>query len=183
MAPDIAVDACLSGSVVSALALPQHLAPGLGLKGASTAWLVIFFIAWRLQRDDPWTVRILPRVQLGVPTSPAYGLSPSDPSVVVLHHALASWRIPRRCAVGDDLCSCYAFLLLIFAVRYSCKSPLLLGSDAPLAGRLSPQRETHPCTSASALGLFMIGNMLTSFVCLHVQMVLAVLAAYHCGGH
>ncbi|GAB4818501.1 hypothetical protein N2152v2_005547 [Parachlorella kessleri] len=48
------------------------------------------------KRDDPWTVRILPRVQLGVPNSPAYGLSPSDPSVVVLHHALASWRIQRR---------------------------------------------------------------------------------------
>lgn len=54
-----------------------------------------------LQREDPWTVRILPRVQFGAPRSPAYGLSPNDPSVAVLHHALASWRLQQRWARGD----------------------------------------------------------------------------------
>lgn len=47
------------------------------------------------KREDPWTVRILPRVQFGAPRSPAYGLSPNDPSVAVLHHALASWRLQQ----------------------------------------------------------------------------------------
>ena len=100
-----------------------------------------------LQRDDPWTVRILPRVQLGVPNSPAYGLSPSDPSVVVLHHALASWRIQRRCAYAM-LCSynvLFSFLLQVVDAIFSLL--FLFVSEAALAGRLSfCERPTlHAC--------------------------------------
>lgn len=39
------------------------------------------------RRDDPWGVRLLPRVRFGAPQAPAYGLTPTDAGVVVLHHS------------------------------------------------------------------------------------------------
>lgn len=36
--------------------------------------------------DDPWGVRLLPRVRFGAPLKPAYGLTPGDLGVAVLHH-------------------------------------------------------------------------------------------------
>lgn len=39
------------------------------------------------RRDDPWSVRLLPRVRFGAPQQPAFGLTPSDPGVAVLSHA------------------------------------------------------------------------------------------------
>lgn len=73
------------------------------LLATPTAALSYGCCAGVLQREDPWTVRILPRVQLGAPHSPAYGLSPNDPSAVIVHHALASWRIQKRCGGGRGL--------------------------------------------------------------------------------
>lgn len=43
-------------------------------------------------RDDPWGVRLLPRVRFAAPPAPAFGLTPSDPGVAVLHHALPGGR-------------------------------------------------------------------------------------------
>lgn len=43
-------------------------------------------------RDNPWGVRLLPRVRFAAPASPAFGLTPSDPGVAVLHHALPGGR-------------------------------------------------------------------------------------------
>ena len=50
-------------------------------------------------RDDPWGVRLLPRVLFGAPTAPAYGLTPADPGVAVLHHSASNWQ-PDRCGCG-----------------------------------------------------------------------------------
>lgn len=63
-----------------------------------------------LQRDDPWRVRIMPRVAFGVrPTSGSAAdpsgdlqqqhqqdLQPDTPGVVVLHHFMASWQVSRH---------------------------------------------------------------------------------------
>lgn len=40
--------------------------------------------------QDPWGVRLLPRVLFAAPQQPAYGLSASDPGVAVLHHPSGS---------------------------------------------------------------------------------------------
>jgi hypothetical protein len=59
------------------------------------------------RRDDPWGVRLLPRVLFGAPQTPAYGLTPSDPGVAVLHHSVGGgWsaggaRWPWRVTVQD----------------------------------------------------------------------------------
>jgi hypothetical protein len=47
------------------------------------------------RRDDPWGVRLLPRVRFAAPQEPAYGLAPGDPGVAVLHHPA-----PRPAAAG-----------------------------------------------------------------------------------
>lgn len=55
------------------------------------------------QRQDPWGVRLLPRVTFGAPVKPAHGLSPADPGVAVLHHPQdGAWgrRGSSRCGAG-----------------------------------------------------------------------------------
>lgn len=50
-----------------------------------------------VQHDDPWKVRILPRVAFGVrPISGDATLQPDTPGVVVLHHFMSSWQASRR---------------------------------------------------------------------------------------
>ncbi|KAL4444209.1 hypothetical protein ABPG75_011946 [Micractinium tetrahymenae] len=51
-------------------------------------------------RDDPWGVRLLPRVRFGAPPSPAFGLTPSDPGVVALHHAPPGGRSEQETSSG-----------------------------------------------------------------------------------
>jgi hypothetical protein len=46
----------------------------------------------QLQHDDPWKVRVLPRVAFGVHPSDDQELGPHLPGVVVLHHFLGSWQ-------------------------------------------------------------------------------------------
>lgn len=43
--------------------------------------------------DDPWKVRILPRVAFGVHPAGIDGLTPDAPEIVVLHHFLGSWKV------------------------------------------------------------------------------------------
>lgn len=43
-------------------------------------------------RDDPWGVRLLPRVLFGAPQKPAFGLAPTDPGVAVMHHTVGVWH-------------------------------------------------------------------------------------------
>lgn len=45
------------------------------------------------QKDDPWTVRVLPKVYFGVHPLGLDGVSPDDPDIVVLHHFLGSWKV------------------------------------------------------------------------------------------
>lgn len=48
------------------------------------------------RRDDPWGVRLLPRLLFGAPSRPAYGLAPDDPGVAVLHHSAGgTWEQGR----------------------------------------------------------------------------------------
>ncbi len=49
-----------------------------------------------MQGDDPWSVRILPRVMFGALSKEADGLSPTDPTIAVLHHFLGSWKLEKR---------------------------------------------------------------------------------------
>jgi hypothetical protein len=46
-----------------------------------------------LQQDDPWTVRVLPKVYFGVHPLGLDGVGPDDPDIVVLHHFLGSWKV------------------------------------------------------------------------------------------
>ncbi|CAL8471301.1 g10843 [Coccomyxa elongata] len=45
------------------------------------------------KKDDPWTVRVLPKVYFGVHPLGLDGVSPDDPDIVVLHHFLGSWKV------------------------------------------------------------------------------------------
>ena len=84
-------------------------------------------------RQDPWGVRLLPRVLLGAPEQPAYGLSGGEPGVAVLRHASAglSWEQPSaaRCAVWQ----------------------LWLGAAAAAAARLPAGQQTHSQVTSLSL--------------------------------
>lgn len=54
-----------------------------------------------MQRDDPWNVRVLPKVHFGVHPLGLDGVSPDDPDIVVLHHFLGSWK--KRSWPGGQL--------------------------------------------------------------------------------
>lgn len=45
------------------------------------------------QVEDPWRVRILPRVAFGVHPAGLDGLTPDAKEIVVLHHFLGSWKV------------------------------------------------------------------------------------------
>jgi len=44
------------------------------------------------QRDDPWKVRVMPRVAFGVHPSGIDGLTADERGIATLHHFLGSWR-------------------------------------------------------------------------------------------
>ncbi len=46
-----------------------------------------------LQRDDPWTVRLLPKVHFGVHPVGLDGIEPDAPGITVLHHYLGTWKV------------------------------------------------------------------------------------------
>lgn len=49
---------------------------------------------WLLtQRDDPWTVRLLPKVHFGVHPVGLDGIEPDAPGITVLHHYLGTWKV------------------------------------------------------------------------------------------
>ncbi len=50
------------------------------------------FTFW-LQRDDPWNVRILPRVHFGAHPVGLDHIEPDSPQISVLHHYLGSWKV------------------------------------------------------------------------------------------
>ena len=50
-------------------------------------------LALLLQRDDPFSVRVLPRVIWGVHPRGLDGMPVQHPSMWVLHHFLGSWKI------------------------------------------------------------------------------------------
>eukprot|EP00241_Pyramimonas_parkeae_P000729 CAMPEP_0114247346 /NCGR_PEP_ID=MMETSP0058-20121206/12974_1 /TAXON_ID=36894 /ORGANISM="Pyramimonas parkeae, CCMP726" /LENGTH=1002 /DNA_ID=CAMNT_0001360647 /DNA_START=399 /DNA_END=3407 /DNA_ORIENTATION=+ len=43
--------------------------------------------------DDPWGVRVLPRVAFGAHPTGADGIPPTSPSVFALHHYMGSWKV------------------------------------------------------------------------------------------
>lgn len=49
--------------------------------------------ALHVQRDDPWTVRILPKVHFGVHPVGLDGIEPDAPGITVLHHYLGTWKV------------------------------------------------------------------------------------------
>lgn len=46
-----------------------------------------------MQRDDPWTVRILPKVHFGVHPVGLDGIEPDALGITVLHHYLGTWKV------------------------------------------------------------------------------------------
>lgn len=46
-----------------------------------------------VQKDDPWTVRVLPKVFFGAHPLGLDGLAPDDPGIVVMHHFYGSWKV------------------------------------------------------------------------------------------
>ena len=45
------------------------------------------------QKEDPWSVRVLPKVFFGAHPLGLDGVAPDDPGVFVLHHFLGSWKV------------------------------------------------------------------------------------------
>lgn len=45
-----------------------------------------------LQKDDPWNVRILPKVQFGAHPLGLDEMGPDSPDVAVLHHFVGTWK-------------------------------------------------------------------------------------------
>ncbi|KAL3159283.1 hypothetical protein ABBQ32_011245 [Trebouxia sp. C0010 RCD-2024] len=45
------------------------------------------------KRDDPWTVRLLPKVHFGVHPVGLDGIEPDAPGITVLHHYLGTWKV------------------------------------------------------------------------------------------
>ena len=43
--------------------------------------------------EDPWQVRILPKIYWGVHPVGLDGMAPTEPRVGVLHHFLGSWKV------------------------------------------------------------------------------------------
>ena len=43
--------------------------------------------------QDPWQVRILPKIYWGVHPVGLDGMAPTEPRVGVLHHFLGSWKV------------------------------------------------------------------------------------------
>jgi len=43
--------------------------------------------------EDPWQVRILPKIYWGVHPVGLDGMLPTEPRVGVLHHFLGSWKV------------------------------------------------------------------------------------------
>lgn len=56
-----------------------------------------------VQKEDPWNVRVLPKVHFGVHPLGLDGVSPDDPDIVVLHHFLGSWKVRGGWSGGFSL--------------------------------------------------------------------------------
>lgn len=66
-------------------------------RGYTALLLTCHLLLYLLQHDDPWKVRILPRVAFGVrPVGDDAALRPDTPGVVVLHHFMSSWQASRH---------------------------------------------------------------------------------------
>ncbi len=61
--------------------------------GTAKLWSLLTEVLCGAQKDDPWTVRMLPKVYFGVHPLGLDGVSPDDPDIVVLHHFLGSWKV------------------------------------------------------------------------------------------
>ena len=46
-----------------------------------------------MQRDDPFNVRVMPKITFGAHPLGYDGLAADDPGIVVLHHFLGSWKM------------------------------------------------------------------------------------------
>ena len=46
-----------------------------------------------VQRDDPFNVRVMPKITFGAHPLGYDGLAADDPGIVVLHHFLGSWKM------------------------------------------------------------------------------------------
>ena len=71
----------------------------------SSVAFVIWFAIRLAQGDDPWVVRILPKVHWGAHPAGLDNLFPDDPRIGVMHHFLGSWKVKggwrkRRISVG-----------------------------------------------------------------------------------
>ncbi len=87
---------------------------------------VIRMLGCCLQANDPWKVRILPRVAFGVHPAGIDGLTPDAREIVVLHHFLGSWKKRggwhKRRSVLQILAGAVSTALRRCALRPCCTS-------------------------------------------------------------
>lgn len=79
------------------------------------------------QRQDPWGVRLLPRITFGAPVKPAHGLSPADPGVAVLHHPQPGGAGGRRSSSSSRCAEVQGCWTWLCAMPRLCASPGLCG--------------------------------------------------------
>lgn len=48
-----------------------------------------------MQKDDPFHVRVMPKIAFGAHPLGYDGLAADDPGIVVLHHFLGSWKMRK----------------------------------------------------------------------------------------
>ena len=56
-----------------------------------------------LQKDDPWNVRIMPKVHFGVHPMGLDGMGPDSPDIVVQHHFVGTWKKKGGWGVAREL--------------------------------------------------------------------------------
>ena len=57
----------------------------------------------RLQKDDPWNVRIMPKVHFGVHPMGLDEMGPDSPDIVVQHHFVGAWKKKGGWGVAREL--------------------------------------------------------------------------------
>jgi hypothetical protein len=125
-----------------------------------------------LQHDDPWKVRILPRVAFGVrPMGDEPSLRPDSPGVVVLHHFMSSWQTARRRSLIQVLLSRDRWV--------SAGQPLTPAGFTPGSLNAATRRQEAPvcwlyaCTTPMRYACSILGSVLAASRSLNDKVALA----------
>jgi hypothetical protein len=106
-----------------------------------------------LAADDPWGVRILPRVAFGAHPSGVDGVDPHSPGVYALHHFMGSWKKTGGWQQSTGIHQLLAKLTKPWAVKAEEASPAAPAGGAEEYGDAKvANRETRAWHGATETG-------------------------------